>query len=303
MAIPRNQLTLWLCFSSVVLVWGTTWYAIKLQTNGTDPVFSVAIRFALAAAILFGLLIATRRKLAVCWNDLPSLLMMGALFFGFNYILAYKGTEYLISGLVALVFSVTVIFNLLNEVLFFRKAISAQKVIAASMGIVGLALVFHREIAVQSIDQDLLLGAGFVIAAAWVVSLGNFLAAKILSNQLPILTLNSYGMLFGAILSGTYLLVSNPGFEVVITPSYIWSLLYLAIMGSVLAFALYMQVVKLAGPTSASYTSVMFPLVALVVSTFFEAYSWQLLNVAGVILLTIGNILILKPKTMQPRKT
>ncbi len=297
--MARNQLTLWLYFAGVVLVWGTTWYAIKLQTNGTDPVFSVAIRFGLAALIMFVFLAVTRRKLTISRGDVPGLVMMGALFFGFNYILAYMGTEYLTSGLVALVFSVTVIFNLLIEALVLRKPVEAQKIFAALLGISGLALVFYREIAGQSIDHGLLVGAGFVTAAALVVASGNILAAKILHNKLPIFTLNTYGMMFGSILSAIYLVVSNPGFEVIITPSYIWSLLYLAIMGSVLAFALYMQVVKLAGPISASYTSVMFPLIALVISTFLEAYSWQLMNVAGVVLLTIGNVLILKQKAIE----
>ena len=76
-------------------------------------------------------------------------------------------------------------------------------------------------------------------------------------------------------------------------PAYVLSLLYLAIFGSAIAFGAYLALLRLIGSARAAYTSVLFPIVALAISTIFEDYQWSTPAVAGVALIGAGNWLAL----------
>jgi drug/metabolite transporter (DMT)-like permease len=73
------------------------------------------------------------------------------------------------------------------------------------------------------------------------------------------------------------------------------SLLYLSLVGSVLAFGAYFTLLARVGAARASYVGVMTPLVALVVSTLLEHFAWRPATVAGVVLAVLGNVLALRP--------
>jgi drug/metabolite transporter (DMT)-like permease len=68
------------------------------------------------------------------------------------------------------------------------------------------------------------------------------------------------------------------------SPAYWAGLLYLALAGSVLTFSLYYPVVRRIGPGKAAYSSVIVPIIAMGLSTWFEDYSWTPLAIAGALL-------------------
>ena len=71
--------------------------------------------------------------------------------------------------------------------------------------------------------------------------------------------------------------------------------------GSVLAFGSYLTLLGRIGPEKAAYSMVLFPLVALTISTLFEGYQWTLVAASGVALVAAGNILIIMPKAYMKR--
>ena len=100
-------------------------------------------------------------------------------------------------------------------------------------------------------------------------------------------------MLYGTILLAAW----TVAFRAFLLPirtdiSYIGSLLYLAIPGSVIAFSCYLLLVGRIGPQKAAYSTVLFPLVALAMSTLFESYEWSPIALAGVAMVIAGNILV-----------
>jgi drug/metabolite transporter (DMT)-like permease len=109
-----------LLYTVVVLIWGSTWFAIKLQLGAVPSQVSVAYRFALAALLLFAW--CWVRRLPVKFNLRAHLWLMlqGLTVFSCNYALFYEAEKHLVSGSVAIIFSLLAVFNILNNWLFFR---------------------------------------------------------------------------------------------------------------------------------------------------------------------------------------
>jgi drug/metabolite transporter (DMT)-like permease len=274
-----------LLFLVLVLIWGSTWFGIHLQDNGTPATAAVAIRFSIAAALLWGWALATRRQVAVPTGSWPLALVHGLTFFCFNYLLIYIGTQTVPSGLVSVLFSVVIIWSLGWEVLLLRRFPGWSAVAAAALGLGGLALLFEREIVAGEIDAT---GGLIILAAAFVASTGNTISQVLLTRGMGIVPMSTVGMSIGATAMLVIALVRGDLAHVHWDLTFVGSLLYLAVVGSIAAFGLYFQLVRKLGPTRAAYSSVFFPLVALAISALFEHYAMTLAGWVGVALLLLG---------------
>lgn len=277
-----------LLFVGCVLIWGTTWYGIHLQDNGTPATAAVAVRFLLAAALMWGLTLVSGQRVVLPSRRWPLVACYGLSFFCINYLLVYLGTQTVPSGLVAVLFSTTIFFNVVLEVLMLRRFPGWSALTAALLGCAGLALLFEREILSGAIDAS---GAMLVIAAAVVGAIGNILAARLLHDGVPILELSTTGMSAGAVAMALYALVRGDFARMVFDTPFVLSLVYLAVFGSVVAFTLYFMLMRRIGPTRAAYSTVFFPLVALLISAWFENYVMRPLGWLGVALLIAGALL------------
>jgi drug/metabolite transporter (DMT)-like permease len=124
-------------------------------------------------------------------------------------------------------------------------------------------------------------------------SLGNIVAARNQREALPVLQTNAFGMGYGALLMLVIALIAGTPFRFETSPSYIASLVYLAVFGSAIAFGAYLTLLGRIGADRAAYTSLLFPLVALGLSTLVEGYQWNLPALVGVLLVLTGNFLVL----------
>jgi drug/metabolite transporter (DMT)-like permease len=112
------------------------------------------------------------------------------------------------------------------------------------------------------------------------------------------------GMAYGAICSFAIASLLGRSLAVQWSPPFILSLVYLALVGSVLAFGAYFTLLERIGAARASYIGVMTPLVALLVSTLLESFDWQVLTFVGVALALAGNALALRqPRVSAPVKS
>jgi len=112
---------------------------------------------------------------------------------------------------------------------------------------------------------------------------------------------NAIGMAYGAALLALTAVFKGLPFNYDSSLGYSLSLLYLALFGSVLAFGSYLTLLGRIGPERAAYSMVLFPLVALTISTLFEGYQWTLVAASGVVMVAAGNILIIMPKAYTKR--
>jgi drug/metabolite transporter (DMT)-like permease len=280
-------------FTGVVLIWGTTWYGIHLQDNGTPAPAAVAIRFALSASLMWAFVLATRRRVAVPAGCGPLVVVHGLAFFCFNYLLIYLGTRTVPSGLVSVLFSTVILFSLVWEVVLLRAFPGWSALAAAALGIGGLVLLFEREILAGAIDPT---GALIVLAGALVASTGNAVSRLLMDRGMGIVSMQTTGMSIGASAMLVIALVRGDLARIVLDPTFVGALVYLAVFGSVVAFALYFLLVRRMGPTRAAYSTVFFPLVALAISAAYESYAMTLAGWAGVAMLMGGAALAIGRK-------
>ncbi|MBD8528084.1 DMT family transporter [Pseudomarimonas arenosa] len=289
-----------LAFIGMTLIWGSTWYAIRLQLNGTPPFLSVALRSLLAAAIMALWILLSRRSFGLdrrLWALVP---VQGATLYGINYLFAYASTQYVVSGVVALLFAVNVVVTLLLEPWMLERRSPPQAWWAALLGLLGLGLVLSPGWQVQD-PRNWLWGAGLALAGAVTVGLGAVLSSRLMAKGAPLLTLNFYGFVTGALIAGLASLSGGEVWRVELSAAYTLSMVYLAIVGSVIAFALYMRVVQDLGPVRAGYSSVITPVIALLLSALWEGLRPTLPLLLGVALVLAGNLLIMSSRANAGR--
>ena len=110
-------------FALSTLIWGSTWLVITFQLGVVSPEASVVYRFALAAVILGAWCAVTGRSLRFSAAQHRYLALQGALLFGLNYLCVYWAEQYIASGLVAVLFSLSVFLNLAGVRLFFATPV------------------------------------------------------------------------------------------------------------------------------------------------------------------------------------
>ena len=289
---PRSPISL---FVISTLIWGSTWLAIKFQLGVVSPDVSVAYRFALAALMLGSWCLATGRSLRFDARTHAFIALQGALLFGLNYVGVYWAERYATSGLVAVLFSTIVFMNPVGAHWLFGTPVTLRTLAAALFGVAGVTLLFVPELVEARRGGDVALGMVLGLGSTVIASSGNMAAMRNQRAGIPVLSSTAWGMLYGAIAAGLVALVAGAPWTIDTRIPYLVSLAYLALFGSVIAFASYLTLLKLVGPGPASYVGVATPVVAMIASTLFEGYRWTPLAAFGVVLAIAGNWLALKP--------
>ena len=284
-----------------VLIWGTTWIALKLQLGEVAIAASIAYRFALAAAVLFAVLLLSGRLQKLDKRGQLICLAQGLCLFCINFMCFYTASQWIPSGLVAVIFSTATLWNAINARLFFKQKIAANVLAGGALGLGGLALLFWPELAGQEASRETLLGIGLALIGTLCFSAGNMLSSLQQKAGLKPLTTNAWGMLYGALMLVAICLVSGTPFGFEWNTRYVGTLLYLAIPGSVIGFTAYLTLVGRMGPERAAYCTVLFPVVALNISVFVEGYQWTAPALFGLLLVMLGNVLVFRKAKPVPQ--
>ena len=288
-------------YTITVLIWGSTWLAIKFQLGTVDPILSVAYRFALATLMLFAWCLLRRLPMRFSRREHLFVALQGMLLFAINYLLFYLAELKIASGLAAVVFSTIVIMNLLNGRLFLGTAVELQVLLGGASGLAGLVLMFWPEMAAVNFSGPVITGLLLSFAATYLASLGNIISARNQRMRLPVVQTNAYGMAYGALCMTLMAFAADVPLTIDWSPPYLLSLFYLALFGSVIAFGCYLSLVGRIGPGRAAYATLLFPVVALALSTFWEGYQWTVAGVSGILLILGGNYLALARRRTVPR--
>lgn len=280
-----------------ILVWGSTWLAIKYQLGVVDPMVSVVYRFALSSVLLMLFCRIKGLTLKFSLKEHSFMALLGILLFSVNYWLVYVAEVYVTSGLVAVLFSSIVFLNIVNGSFFLGTVIEKKMVAGATLGIVGIILIFMPEIQSFDFSDKGLFGLIIGFVSVLLASFGNITSARNTKNKIPVIQANAFGMGYGALLLIIIALFMGKEFTFTASLPYMSSLLYLSVFGSIIAFYSYLTLIGSIGADKASYAIMIVPVVALALSSFFEGYAWNVYAVAGLFLVVGGNFLALfKPR-------
>ena len=277
-------------------IWGSTWYAITFQLGIVDPIISVAYRSALAGIVLLLYAIFTKRTLKFSLNNHFFMFLQGIFLFGINYWFVYLAETHITSGLVAILFSLIIVLNIVFSNIFLKHPINKKVVIAALLGIAGTTVVFYPELKGLQLGHDYYSSIFICLTGVVLASLGNIVASYNNKKGIPIVQSNAFGMVYGAIALFIVAFIIGKTVNFDFSFHYISSLIYLAIFGSVIAFNTYLKLMSMWGPGKAAYIVLVTPIIAIFISFLFEGYKLSIYSLIGAILVLGGNYLIVRKK-------
>lgn len=281
-------------YTITVVIWGSTWLAIEYQLGVVEPEVSIAYRYAAAALVLFAWCRFRGLSLRFSVKEHAYFVLLGLLLFCLNYIFAYRAQVHITSALAAIAFSTMLWMNIILSRLFFGTRVTVYVLAGALLGIVGIVVLFAPQIESIAVTDSMFFGSVLALGGALTASFGNMLSQSAQKRRLPVVETNTWGMFYGAILTSFVALASGHEFNFDATFTYISSLAYLAIFGSVIAFGAYLTLLGRIGAHKAGYVTVMFPVVAVILSVVFEGMRLTGTIVTGAALVLLGNLLILK---------
>ncbi len=282
-------------FAIATLIWGTTWIAITFQLGTVAVEASVTYRFLIAALLMFGWMKWRGETAWLPWSQQRWLLLMGALYC-INYALIYRAEMTVSSGLVAVAGASLLFFNIVLSRLIFGTPLNRLIVIGALLGTFGIVLVFWPEVALFK-GADAWRGAIYALLGSLGAAGANMCAMRLGREKLSVFTVNAWWMLWTALILAVVTVLSGQAFTFDWSAGYVLSLLYLAVFGSIIAFACYLTLIERIGASKASYIAVMTPVVAIIVSTFFEGFQWHPLTFVGMALIAGGQWLVLSKRS------
>jgi len=282
-----------LLYVATVMIWGTGWIAIQFQLGPVAPEVSLAYRFQIAALVMVAYCLLARRSLRFGLHEHGWIALQGVMLFSFNFYLVYLGSQYLPSGLVSVVFSTLPLWSLFFGALLFKTSIQPRVFAGAAIGLGGVALVFSPELDHLSLADDTVKGLLYCLGGTIFASLGMLTSLRNQQNGIPVIQGNAIGMVYGGAIMTLFALVTGKPFNFSFTWGYVLSLAHLAVFATVIAFACYLSLQARIGADKAAYASVLFPVIALAISTVVENFQWTEFAAFGAVLVLWGNLLVL----------
>jgi drug/metabolite transporter (DMT)-like permease len=295
---PRStQLAVLIPFALVTLVWGSTWIVIRDQISVVPPSWSVAYRFLLAGVAMLAWAKLRGDSLRLDLRGTWFALALGLAQFVLNFNFVYRAEQHITSGVVAVCYALLLVPNAILARVFLGQRMGRQLAIGSVIAVAGVALLFVHEARLsQAGTQEALIGIGLALVGVVSASVANVMQASETSKAYPMSAMLGWAMLLGALADGAFAWVTAgpPVFET--RPGYALGIVYLGLVGSAFTFSLYFRLIRTIGPTKAAYTSVVIPVIAMLLSTLFEGYRWSLLAGGGAVLVLVGLVLALKAR-------
>jgi drug/metabolite transporter (DMT)-like permease len=286
-------------YTLTVFIWGSTWFAIELQLGVVAPEVSLVYRYGAASLLLFAWSRFRGLPMRFALRDHAWFVLIGILLFGINYVVTYRAQIYITSALTAIVFSSMVWMNIINARLFFGIKAGKRVLIGALLGAIGMIILFAPQISEVSFSDTVFYGSFLAVLGALIASFGNMVSQTTQKAKLPVVQTNAWGMLYGAVFTGIIAIGNGHTLNFEWTLAYVGSLAYLTVFGSIVAFGAYLTLLGRIGAHKAGYAMVMFPVVALIMSSLFEGLQIDVTTVVGTLFVLAGNLFVLKTRRTE----
>ena len=294
---PRNLAA----FLLVSLIWGGTWLVIRDQISSVPPSWSITWRFLVAAAGMFLLAKFRGEPLGLPRAGWRWALALGLFQFSLNFSFVYNAEKFITSGLVAVMFALLVVPNAILGRFVLGQPIRREFVLGSLIAAISVAMLFAQEWrASPATLAEVLTGAALTVGGILSASAANIVQAMEGAKRQPLLTLLAWSMVVGVVINSLFALATQgpPQFDP--RPAYSLGILYLGLAGSVITFPLYYGLVRKVGAGTAAYSSVIVPIVAMVLSTLFEGFVWGPLPAAGAAITLAGMVVAMHGRAAPP---
>jgi drug/metabolite transporter (DMT)-like permease len=252
----------------LVLIWGTTWAAIRIGLRGVPPFTGAAIRFAVAVAVLF----AVAPKFGVVWGKAPREKALwainGVLFFCVSYGIVYWAEQWVPSGLSAVLFaSFPLLVAILAHFLLPGERLTAAAALGVLLGFAGVATIYSEDFALLG-GRQVAFAACLFLASPIACAVANIYVKKWGRAVHPI-SLTAGSMLVGTGVLGSIAIAAEHDVPKTFDAVSIGCILYLAICGTAVTFGLYFWLLKHLPATKVALIAYGTPVVAMTVGCVF----------------------------------
>jgi drug/metabolite transporter (DMT)-like permease len=276
------------------VIWGTTWYGITWQLGVVEPIVSVTWRFGLAALVLFAGIGIARQPMGLGRRQHLEAAGQGAFTFAVSYAFTYQSEQHVPSAIVAVIFAALAFLNLSLFRVAERQKAHALSWAGAALGVVGVAVLSGSELLSARLGPQAALGIGFAVIAVTSSAFGNLFAWRAQRAGAPLLASTAWAMAYGTAMLAIWGLATGAEFRVEPTAGYLISLVYLAVLGSVVAFVVYFWIARTRGYALASYISALTPPIAMLVSVTFENARFGIWALVGLAVVIAGQALMIR---------
>lgn len=284
-------------FAVATIIWGTTWIVIRDQLGTVPPTWSVAYRFAAGAIAMFIYAIATQSPLNIGREGQVFAALVGLAQFVMNFNFVYRAEGYITSGLVAVLFALLIVPNAVFGRIFLKQPLSGRFLVGSMITVLGVGMLIAQELRADAASATAtMLGTVFTLAGVISASAASIMQGTQRGRSLPMASTLAWGMVWGTAINALYGFATVGPPVMLWTPTYIGGVIYLGVVASAVAFTCYFSVIRSIGPARAAYSSVLIPIIAMVISTFFEDYRWSWLAATGGLVAVAGLLIALSAR-------
>jgi drug/metabolite transporter (DMT)-like permease len=246
-------------YAGMCLIWSSTWMVIKVGLRGAPPLTGVAVRMAIASVLVALVLRARRVALPRDPRFIRLGLFLGVFHIVLPYSLVYYGEQHIASGLAAVIYAILPLLVAILARATLDNPLTTRKLVGIAAGITGVGVIFSDSL---RIGREQALGTLAVVGSVTASAVGSVATKKwghgyhaVASLLIPF---SSAAVVTGVLALGVER--ANPlAFDAVT-----WgSIAYLAILGSVVAFALFFWVLQRMDVTVVSYQTFIIPVLAV----------------------------------------
>ncbi|QED23730.1 DMT family transporter [Candidatus Deianiraea vastatrix] len=276
-----------LAFFGICFSWTFSWYALKMQSASQVSIFlSLAYRFFIAALLCLVISKIMCYKMKIDKSNLKYILISGATNASLNFALGYEAAKYIPSGMVAAIMSLSIITNELFSAFCDKRKVSKRTIVSGLIGTVGLILFILPTIKLSEDPRLTMLGISYALCMPILVCFG-FQSMKtcVKKTQIPLLVYISYSFIAGCIIAFIVALFQNHNVLWDFSPKYTISLGYLVVFASCIAYLSLYYLIDKIGSARANYSSLIYTIGAIWVSTYFEDYAWSIVNFVGFLMI------------------
>lgn len=282
-------------------IWGSTWFVITGQIDGVPAAWAVFYRFMLATPALFMLALMMGNRLRLNRAEHLLALGVGIAQFSGNFLFVYHAELHITSGIVAVMFALLMVPNAVFARVFIGEKVQGGFIGGSVVAIAGVALLLVHEWRAAPLEGNVGLGIALAIGGMLAASIANVVQANPTGRGVPMVSFLAWAMVYGLMFDfGFALLTIGPPPMPPMNPGgwQFWAgTAYLSIIGSVVTFPLHYNLVRQIGAGRTAYNGIVTVCVAMLLSTLFEGYRWNMLTASGAALALLGMGLALRSKS------
>ncbi|HIM82321.1 MAG TPA: DMT family transporter [Nitrososphaerales archaeon] len=283
-------------FVALCLIWGSTWYFIKITLNaGMPPMYGVGIRFFFSGLLFFLILLFRKESIPINKQSIKLYLSFALLNFSLSYGITYWATQYIYSSISAIIWglfpavtSLMAHFMIPNDP---NERLTQNKLLALGIGFIGLTIIFSN----QTIDFSsnsfigILLLMCTVVAAAYPSVLYKKHSKEVNHYQMNAVCQLITGVVM---LSLSYFIETEDTMQLVWTNELILSTIYLIVLGGVVSWGIYFWLYQHLTVTQVTYVAIFPPIVAIIIGWIFLNEVLTIKEIIGTIFILSGSVLI-----------